>query len=220
MCEWVPACLPAEPQTFIFTCDAAEELIAVNSCAGCKVGAVVALFYITNTLFLLIPICFQGTPEYTKKKRGFELLQMKRASWNRSSSKINKLIIIVICCDVWLKDLDFFILEIFKMSSKTNGGSTCWYFVYIYSVLSRSFCLINCIGGTRRKTRKLHTFLQLPCVFGKWFVFDSASQEMSMCALWAAGELGGPFNKPDLILTVVDGQKPKSVRVATVPDLS
>ena len=43
---------------------------------------------------------------------------------------------------------------------------------------------------------------------------------MFMCALSAAGELRGPFNKPDLILTVVDGQKPKSVRVATVPDLS
>lgn len=41
---------PAEPRTFIFTCDA-QELIAVNSCAGCKVGAVVALFYITNTPF-------------------------------------------------------------------------------------------------------------------------------------------------------------------------
>ena len=42
---------------------------------------------------------------------------------------------------------------------------------------------------------------------------------MFMCALSAAGELRGPFNKPDLILTVVGGQKPKCVRVATVPDL-
>lgn len=41
--------MPAEPQTIIFTCDA-QELIAVNSCAGCIVGAVVALFYITNTV--------------------------------------------------------------------------------------------------------------------------------------------------------------------------
>lgn len=30
---------------------------------------------------------------------------------------------------------------------------------------------------------------------------------------------GGPFNTPDLILTGVDGQRPKFVRVATVPDL-
>ena len=69
------------------------------------------------------------------------------------------------------------------------------------------------------KTWKFHTFLWLPCVFGKLFVFDCASQEMSMCAFSAAGELRGPFNTPDLILTVVDGQKPKCVRVATVPDL-
>lgn len=36
----------------------------------------------------------------------------------------------------------------------------------------------------------------------------------------AAGGLRGPFNKPDLIFTVVDGHQPKSFRVATVPDFS
>lgn len=41
---WVSERRPAaEPQTFIFTCNA-QELIALNSCAGRKVGAAVAFF--------------------------------------------------------------------------------------------------------------------------------------------------------------------------------
>lgn len=62
--ERVSAGLPAcgAPNLHIYMQrSSAQELIALNSCAGCIVGAVVALFYITNTLFLLIPLCFQGS---------------------------------------------------------------------------------------------------------------------------------------------------------------
>lgn len=69
--------------------------------------------------------------------------------------------------------------------TKTNGSNrlTPANISFIYSGLSRRFRLINCIGGSLKKTLKFHTFLQLPCVFGKRFVFDSASQEMFMCTL-------------------------------------
>lgn len=74
-----PELLTAEPQSFIFTCDA-QELIAVNSCAGCKAGALAALFCTTNTPFLLILLHFKGY--LTKDLGGFD----------SSNVKINKLI--------------------------------------------------------------------------------------------------------------------------------
>lgn len=80
--------------------------------------------------------------------------------------------------------------------------------------------ILSDIGGSLRKTWKFHTFHQLSCMFGEDLYLIQLLRKKFMCVRSAAGELGGPFNKPDLILTVVDGQKPKCVRVATVPDLS
>lgn len=103
-----------------------------------------------------------------------------------------------------------------------NGSSrlTTTNMLFIYPALSWGFRLVNCCGGSLRKTHKFHTFLQVPRVFWEkiciWFSFLGEK----MRALSAAAEPRGPFNKPDLILTVVNGQKPRCVRVATVADLS
>lgn len=51
---------PGIPKASLFTCDA-QELIAVNSCTGCNEGAVVAVFYITNTPLLLKSRLFPAT---------------------------------------------------------------------------------------------------------------------------------------------------------------
>lgn len=59
-----------------------------------------------------------------------------------------------------------------------------------------------------------------PRVLGKDLYLIQLSRGGKMRALSAAAEPRGPFNKPDLILTVVNGQKPRCVRVATVADLS
>lgn len=62
---------------------------------------------------------------------------------------------------------------------RTNGSSRLILanISVIYSVLSQSVRLINCIGGSLKKTWRFRTFPRLACVFGKRFVFDSASQE-------------------------------------------
>lgn len=87
---WRPAKSPAEqkardPQSFIFTCDA-QELIAVNSCAGCKEGAVVAVFYITNTPLLLKSRLFPAT-----WKQNLEAMKTHDGPWDPKKKQLIKL---------------------------------------------------------------------------------------------------------------------------------
>ena len=166
---------PAEPRTFIFTCDA-RELIAVNSCAGCKVGAVVALFYITNTPFSPHSSPF---PRNLNQKNIFFKNARQKGFQILAKSTVSTLLIIacfVVAGVKKKKKASFY--------QKDNYGESWKCIWFIYSGLSRGFRLINCSGGSPRKTYKFHTFLQLACVFGKRFLFDSASQEMFMCVLF------------------------------------